>query len=100
MPPPEDGDLRKMIEAMAPFVARNGAAFEALAVRRNARDSRFGFLKGGPGAEYYRWRVQAGHSCQTPAVEACTRHVLSPRVLSQYRHIVPSWRWQVLQAQG
>ena len=62
-----------MIEAMAPFVARNGAAFEALAVRRNARDSRFGFLKGGPGAEYYRWRVQAGRPRQALAVEACTK---------------------------
>ena len=73
-----------MIDAMAPFVARNGAAFEALAVRRNARDSRFGFLKGGPGAEYYRWRVQAGRPCQAPAMGACTRHLLSPHVLSQH----------------
>ena len=78
-----------MIEAMAPFVARNGAAFEALAVRRNARDSRFGFLKGGLGAEYYRWRVQAGSPCQSHAVGACTRHVLSTHVPLQHRHMVP-----------
>ena len=57
--PPEDMDLKRTIDAMAPFVARNGAAFEAIAVRQNARDNRFSFLKGGPGAEYYRWRVQA-----------------------------------------
>ena len=56
--PPEDLDLKRTIDAMAPFVARNGAAFEAIAVRQNARDNRFSFLKGGPGAEYYRWRVQ------------------------------------------
>lgn len=59
MQPPEDADLKRTIDAMAPFVARNGAAFEAIAVRQNARDNRFSFLKGGPGAEYYRWRVQA-----------------------------------------
>ncbi len=58
--PPEDVDLKRTIDAIAPFVARNGAAFEAIAVRQNARDNRFSFLKGGPGAEYYRWRVQAG----------------------------------------
>jgi hypothetical protein len=63
--PPEDEGLRRTIDAMAPFVARNGAAFEAIAVRQNARDNRFSFLKGGPGAEYYRWRVQAGF-CRTP----------------------------------
>ena len=89
VPPPEDGDLRKMIEAMAPFVARNGAAFEALAVRRNARDSRFGFLKGGPGAEYYRWRVQAGRPRQALAVEACTK--MSAQSLSQHINVVLSW---------
>ena len=59
--PPDDMDLKRTIDAMAPFVARNGAAFEAIAVRQNARDNRFSFLKGGPGAEYYRWRVQAGY---------------------------------------
>lgn len=71
VPPPEDEALRKTIDAMAPFVARNGAAFEALAARQNARDNRFAFLQGGPGAEYYRWRVQASSahrffSCKIP----------------------------------
>ena len=72
---------------MAPFVARNGAAFEALAVRRNAKDSRFGFLTGGPGAEYYRWRVQAGRACQALAVGACMGHMLSPHASRHITHI-------------
>lgn len=43
---------------MAPFVARNGPAFEAVAVKANAKSQKFSFLVGGAGAEYYRWRVQ------------------------------------------
>ena len=58
--PPDDAELRKTIEAMAPFVARNGPAFEALAAKLNASKPAFAFLRGGPGAEYYRWRVQVG----------------------------------------
>jgi hypothetical protein len=56
--PPEDPELRRTIEAMAPFVARNGPAFEAVAVKENAKKHTFSFLTGGAGAEYYRWRVQ------------------------------------------
>ena len=56
--PPEDPELRRTIDAMAPFVARNGPAFEALAAKLNAANPLFGFLSGGRGAEYYRWRVQ------------------------------------------
>lgn len=58
--PPEDPELRRTIEAMAPFVARNGPAFEALATKLNASNPMFCFLSGGRGAEYYRWRVQVG----------------------------------------
>lgn len=57
-PPPGDPALRKAIETLAAFVARNGPAFEALALRHNAGDAAFRFLSGGEGAEYYRWRVQ------------------------------------------
>ena len=74
--PPEDVDLKRTIDAMAPFVARNGAAFEAIAVRQNARDNRFSFLKGGPGAEYYRWRVQAS-SVDFPLKTVRTRLALN-----------------------
>lgn len=58
VPPPADPELRKTIEAMAPFVARNGPAFEAFAVKANAKSQKFSFIVGGAGAEYYRWRVQ------------------------------------------
>ena len=69
---------------MAPFVARNGAAFEAIAVRQNARDNRFSFLKGGPGAEYYRWRVQASlkTSCTCVSSHICCLMGLRTTMLS------------------
>ena len=62
-PPPDDAALRKAIETLAAFVARNGPAFEALALRHNAGDAAFRFLSGGEGAEYYRWHVQV-RSCK------------------------------------
>ncbi|CAG9463502.1 unnamed protein product [Pedinophyceae sp. YPF-701] len=56
-PPPDDAALRKAIETLATFVARNGPALEDIARVRNADDERFRFLRGGDGAEYYRWVV-------------------------------------------
>ncbi|KAK9830452.1 hypothetical protein WJX72_011851 [[Myrmecia] bisecta] len=57
-PPPSDQELRRTIDTLAVFVARNGAAFEALARERNAADPNFAFLvEGGAGGQYYRWKV-------------------------------------------
>lgn len=38
-------------------MARNGPAFEAIVMRNHAADTHFSFLQGGPGAEYFRWKV-------------------------------------------
>ena len=58
-PAPTDPALLKAIHTLAPFVAKMGPAFEALAVRKNSADPAFRFLAGGEGSEYYRWRVRA-----------------------------------------
>jgi len=79
-PPPGDAALLKAVETLAAFVARNGPAFEALAVQRNAGDAAFRFLFGGEGAEYYRWRVQV-----------CLRQVWDERSGRDW-HRLP-WRW-------
>jgi G patch domain-containing protein 1 len=55
-PPPTDTELALRCDTLAVFVARNGASFEELARTRQRDDPRFGFLFGGPGAEYYAWR--------------------------------------------
>lgn len=55
--PPSDPELLKAINTLASYVARNGPAFEAVAVEKHAKDPRFGFLFGGDGADYYKWKV-------------------------------------------
>jgi len=46
---PADEGVRKAIEALAAFVARNGEAFERIAKSRHSTDPKFRFLFGGDG---------------------------------------------------
>lgn len=54
MPSP---DILRAIRSLAPFVARMGPAFEALALQKNSGHPDFRFLYGGEGREYYCWQV-------------------------------------------
>ncbi|KAK9833838.1 hypothetical protein WJX74_007401 [Apatococcus lobatus] len=56
-PPPSDAAQQAVIDKLAAFVARNGPAFEAIVMRNHAADTHFGFLQGGAGAAYFRWKV-------------------------------------------
>ena len=56
-PPPSDAGQQAVIDKLAAFVARNGPAFEAIVMRNHAADAHFGFLQGGVGAPYFRWKV-------------------------------------------
>lgn len=70
--PPSDPDLLKTINTLAAYVARNGPAFEAVAVEKHANDPRFGFLFGGDGASYYRWKVLDQKVwCNTKLLQRC-----------------------------
>lgn len=60
--PPGDPKVQKTIDSLAVFVARNGPGFEAIAKERNAFDSKFNFLSGGLGAQYYKWRLHEERS--------------------------------------
>jgi len=62
-PPVPSPDILRAIRSLAPFVARMGPAFEALALQKNSAHPDFRFLYGGEGREYYRWQVRwpAGH---------------------------------------
>ena len=57
-PPPADPDIWRSIDTLAPYVARNGPSFEALARERHANDPAFAFLRGGEGAAFYQQQVR------------------------------------------
>lgn len=58
-PPQPSSNILRGIRSIAPFVARVGPSFEALAIHKNASNPDFAFLAGGEGAEYYRWSVRS-----------------------------------------
>ncbi|PHU29292.1 G patch domain-containing protein TGH -like protein [Capsicum chinense] len=53
VPPPEDNNLRILIEGLATLVARSGKLLEDLSREKNQFNPLFGFLNGGEGHEYY-----------------------------------------------
>ncbi|XP_060204862.1 G patch domain-containing protein TGH [Lycium barbarum] len=52
-PPPEDNNLKILIEGLATLVARSGKLLEDLSREKNQFNPLFGFLNGGKGHEYY-----------------------------------------------
>nr|GMC60219.1 G patch domain-containing protein TGH [Ipomoea batatas] len=68
VPPPEDKNLRILIEGLASLVARAGKLFEDLSREKNQSNPLFGFLTGGSGHEYYSrrlWEERQKHNGQT-----------------------------------
>lgn len=55
--PPDDAELKNIIEKLGQFVARNGASFEAMTKSKQKDNPRFSFLFGGEGHDYYTYRV-------------------------------------------
>lgn len=53
VPPPEDNNLKILIEGLATLVARSGKLLEDLSREKNQFNPLFGFLNGGKGHEYY-----------------------------------------------
>lgn len=53
VPPPDDGNLKLMIDGVATLVARCGKLFEDLSREKNQSNPLFNFLDGGNGHEYY-----------------------------------------------
>lgn len=53
VPPPEDNNLKLLIEGVATLVARCGKLFEDLSREKNKSNPLFSFLSGGTGHEYY-----------------------------------------------
>lgn len=53
VPPPDDKDLKVLIEGVATLVARCGKLFEDLSREKNQSNPLFSFLNGGDGHQYY-----------------------------------------------
>lgn len=53
VPPPEDSNLKLLIEGVANLVARCGKLFEDLSREKNHSNPLFNFLSGGTGHDYY-----------------------------------------------
>ncbi|XP_074640155.1 calcium homeostasis endoplasmic reticulum protein-like [Tubulanus polymorphus] len=55
--PPEDNELKNIIDKLANFVARNGGEFERLTKEKQKDNPKFSFLFGGENFNYYQYRV-------------------------------------------
>ncbi|XP_048583795.1 calcium homeostasis endoplasmic reticulum protein isoform X1 [Nematostella vectensis] len=57
-PPPDDQELKNIIDKLANFVARNGSKFEDMTKEKQKNNPKFSFLYSGQNYHnYYRWRV-------------------------------------------
>ncbi|RZF36107.1 hypothetical protein LSTR_LSTR016692 [Laodelphax striatellus] len=64
--PPQDVELRNIIDKLAQFVARNGPEFEQMTKNKQKGNPKFSFLFGGEHFNYYQYKVtteQANVAC-------------------------------------
>ncbi|KZV23156.1 G patch domain-containing protein 1 [Dorcoceras hygrometricum] len=61
VPPPEDNNLKVLIEGMATLVARCGKLFEDLSREKNQLNPMFAFLSGGNGCDFYARKLWEQH---------------------------------------
>lgn len=67
-PPPEDSNLKLLIEGVANLVAKCGKLYEDLSREKNRSNALFNFLSGGTGHDYYArklWEAQQKCNDQT-----------------------------------
>lgn len=68
VPPPEDGNLKILVEGVANLVAKCGKLYEDLSREKNQSNPLFNFLSGGTGHDYYArklWEAQQKCNGQT-----------------------------------
>ncbi|XP_036376893.1 calcium homeostasis endoplasmic reticulum protein isoform X2 [Megalops cyprinoides] len=71
-PPPEDQELRNVIDKLAQFVARNGPEFEKMTMEKQKENPKFSFLFGGEFFNYYKYKLaieQQQLMCKQPGQE-------------------------------
>uniref|UniRef100_A0AAY5EMN8 Calcium homeostasis endoplasmic reticulum protein n=1 Tax=Electrophorus electricus TaxID=8005 RepID=A0AAY5EMN8_ELEEL len=70
--PPEDQELRNVIDKLAQFVARNGPEFEKMTMEKQKENPKFSFLFGGEYFGYYKYKLaieQQQLLCKPPGKE-------------------------------
>uniref|UniRef100_A0A8C2GXR8 Calcium homeostasis endoplasmic reticulum protein n=1 Tax=Cyprinus carpio TaxID=7962 RepID=A0A8C2GXR8_CYPCA len=70
--PPEDQELRNVIDKLAQFVARNGPEFEKMTMEKQKENPKFSFLFGGEYFGYYKYKLaieQQQQLCKPPGNE-------------------------------
>ncbi len=56
-PAPADAALAQRVAKLAQFAARNGPSFVELIRAKQAANAEYGFLRGGDGADFWRWTL-------------------------------------------
>ncbi|KAF6032318.1 hypothetical protein EB796_009339 [Bugula neritina] len=67
--PPDDLELKNIIDKLAQFVARNGPEFEQMTKNKQKDNPQFGFLFGGTHFNYYQYRVTTEQIIQKQQVQ-------------------------------
>ncbi|KAL4434358.1 hypothetical protein ABPG75_000799 [Micractinium tetrahymenae] len=68
--PPFDVALQKRIDALCAYAAKNGTAFLQSIIEKQSSAPEYSFLHGGPGADYYQYKLQAATAAAPSAQPA------------------------------
>ncbi|CAH1774373.1 unnamed protein product [Owenia fusiformis] len=79
--PPDDPDLKNIIDKLANFVARNGAEFEQMTKSKQKDNPKFSFLFGGEHYNYYQFKVTTEHSILNQQKKQAASTVTMPTTL-------------------
>ncbi|XP_022735993.1 G patch domain-containing protein TGH isoform X2 [Durio zibethinus] len=80
VPPPDDNNLKLLIEGVATLVARCGKLFEDLSRKKNQSNPLFSFLSGGNGHDYYDRKLWEEHQKRGDQAKLSLDGKLSPSV--------------------
>ncbi|XVE56710.1 hypothetical protein DITRI_Ditri04bG0032700 [Diplodiscus trichospermus] len=80
VPPPDDNNLKILIEGVATLVARCGKLFEDLSRKKNQSNPLFSFLSGGNGHDYYERKLWEEHQKRGDQAKLSLDGKLSPSV--------------------
>lgn len=79
VPPPDDNNLKLLIEGVAKLVAQCGKLFEDLSRKKNQSNPLFSFLSGGNGHDYYQRKLWEEHQKRGDQAKLSFDIKLSPR---------------------